>query len=276
MADSSYLSIFLNNYSSQMLQNDLLTNAMLYGSGVGQNLRDMVLAQNPIKPLTNPFEQAITGRLRSDAASTRQYADNVGEAASMVGIAREGTGQIQSALNEMEDIIEKINAGELEASNATVQENYNDLRNKIQGVVEDTDYNGIYMLDQSKWGTEQISSSGKVYIHADDDGGFNVNFYPMDEANSDLNWSDLQGSSLETDLSGQQALVDEYQGQVNTIHDMYENKEGTLKAQEASLNNQADILDQAVESRMTTTLSTEQILLDLILGDTGGIIDEST
>jgi len=57
---------------------------------------------------------------------------------------------------------------------------------------------------------------------------------------------------------------------------MYENKEGTLKAQEASLNNQADILDQAVESRMTTTLSTEQILLDLILGDTGGIIDEST
>jgi flagellin len=236
----------------------------------------MVLAQNPIKPLTNPFEQAITGRLRSDAASTRQYAKNVQEAASMVGIAREGAGQIQSALNEMEEIIEKINAGELDATNATVQENYNDLRNKIQGVVENTDYNGIYMLDQSKWGTEQISSSGKVYIHADDDGGFNVNFYPMDEANSDLNWSNLQGSSLETDLSGQQALVDEYQGQVSTIHDMYENKEGTLSAQAASLNNQADILDQAVQSRMTTTLSTEQILLDLILGDTGGIIDEST
>jgi flagellin len=273
---TSYLSVFLNNYSSQMLQNDLLTNAMLYGSGVGQNLRDMVLAQNPIKPLTNPFEQAITGRLRSDAASTRQYANNVQEAASMVGMGREAVGQIQSSLNEMEEIIEKINAGELDASSATVQENYNDLRNKVQGLVEDTDYNGIYMLDKNKWGTEQISAEGKVYIHSDDDGGFNVNFYPMNEEDSDLNWSELEGSKLETDLSGQQALVDEYQGTVSTIHDMYENKEGSLSAQAASLNNQADILDQAVQSRMTSTLSVEQILLEIILGDSGGIIDEST
>ncbi|MFP4167670.1 MAG: flagellin [Desulfonatronovibrionaceae bacterium] len=276
MSISPYYSTFLNNYSSQLLQNDLLTNSVFFGSGVGMSLRDMVLAQSPIKPLTNPFEQAITGRLRSDAASTRQYANNVGEAASMVGMGREAVGQIQSALNEMEEVIEKINAGELDASSSTVQENYNDLRNKIQGLVEDTDYNGIYMLDKNKWGTEQISAEGKVYIHADDDGGFNVNFYPMNEEDSDLNWSDLQGSELETDLSGQQALVDEFQGQVNTIYDMYENKEGTLKSQEASLNNQADILDQAVRSRMTTSLSVEQILLDLILGDSGSIINEST
>ncbi len=272
----STLQYFLNNYSTQLLQNDLLTNSVFYGSGVGQNLRDMVLAQNPIKPLTNPFEQAITGRLRSDAASTRQYANNVGEAASMVGTAREAAGQIESTLGEMEEIIEKVNAGELDPSSSTVQENYNELRDKIVGLVENSDYNGIYMLDKSKWGTEQISSGGEVYIHSDDDGGFNISFYPMDEANSDLNWSNLKGSELQTNLSNQQALVDEFQGTVSTIYDMYESKEGSLKAQEASLENQADILDQAVQSRMTTSLSVEQILMDLLLGDSGSIVNENT
>lgn len=279
MSLSPYFQTFLYDYSSQLLRNDLLTNSVFFGSGVGQSLRDMVLDTNNIRPLTNPFEQAITGKLRSDAASVRQNSDNVSEAASMVGIGREAVGQIKGALEDMEEIIDKINSGELDGSSAIVQEDYDNLREKIIGLVESTDYNGIHMLDKSQWGTEQIDSNGSVYIQAFKDGGFDVNFYPLDEANSDLDWSNLQGSELDPDtgdISTQLSYVDSYLSDVNAIYDMYESKEGSLESHAASLNNQADILDQAVQSRMSSSLSVEQILLNLILSDSGGIIDEST
>ncbi|MFO7816909.1 MAG: flagellin [Desulfovibrionales bacterium] len=278
MSLSPYFQTFLYDYSSQLLRNDLLTNSVFYGSGVGQSLRDMVLDTNNIRPLTNPFEQAITGKLRSDAASVRQNADNVSEAASMVGIGREAVGQIKGALEDMEEIIDKINSGELDGDSDIVQEDYDNLREKIIGLVESTDYNGIHMLDKSQWGTEQIDSDGSVYIQAFKDGGFDVNFYPLDTANSDFDWNNLQGSNLanEVSRSTQLSYVESYLSDVNAIYDMYESKEGSLESHAASLNNQADILDQAVQSRMSSSLSVEQILLNLILSDSGGIIDEST
>ncbi|MGM0611086.1 MAG: flagellin [Thermodesulfobacteriota bacterium] len=278
MSLSPYFQTFLYDYSSQLLRNDLLTNSVFYGSGVGQSLRDMVLDTNNIRPLTNPFEQAITGKLRSDAASVRQNSDNVSEAASMVGIGREAVGQIKGALEDMEEIIDKINSGELDGDSDIVQEDYDNLREKIIGLVESTDYNGIHMLDKSQWGTEQIDSDGSVYIQAFKDGGFDVNFYPLDTANSDFDWNNLQGSNLanEVSRSTQLSYVESYLSDVNAIYDMYESKEGSLESHAASLNNQADILDQAVQSRMSSSLSVEQILLNLILSDSGGIIDEST
>lgn len=276
MALSDFEKNFIYDVSSRLLTQDLLNNAYFAGSQVGRSLRDMVLARQPVQPLTNPFDEAITGTLRGDAAAVRRNADNVTEAAALVGTARSGTSQILEALAGMEDIIDKINTGKLDASDAQVQTDYNALRDQIIGVYESTDYNGIYMLDSSKWGTEQINSSGQVYIQAYKNGGFNISFHSVDDPVDGNNWNDLQGSELETDLAGQTLLVDRFSGAISTIDDLYKNRQTMLESQADSLESQAVLLDQAVEARRqnTTSLSVENLLINLILRESGSLLDE--
>ena len=86
MALSDLQKLFVVSTATRMWQQDLLMNAYFQGSAVGANLREMILGQQPVKPLTNPFDEAITGRLRSDSAAIRRAGQNVQEASSMVGI----------------------------------------------------------------------------------------------------------------------------------------------------------------------------------------------
>lgn len=276
MALSDFEKSFIYDVSSRLLTQDLLNNAYFAGSQVGRSLRDLVLAKQPVQPLTNPFDEAITGTLRGDAAAVRQNADNVTEAATLVGTAQSGTSQILETLGAMEDIIEKINAGELDASDPEVQADYDALRDQIIGIYENTDYNGIYMLDSSKWGTDQIDSSGQVYIQAYKEGGFNVSFHSVDDPVDGSAWTDLQGSDLETDLAGQTLLVDEFTSAITTIDDIYLNRQTMLESQATSLDNQAALLDQAVEARRqnSTSLSVENLLINLILRESGSLLDE--
>lgn len=262
----------LYDYSMKMLGQDMLTNSLFMGSSVGKSLRDMVLARQPVQPLTNPFDEAMTGTLRGDAAAVRQNSRNVAEAASMMGTAKSAVAQISNALSDMEDIIDSINEGELSASSAVVQADYEALRDKVTGLVSGTDYNGIAMLDSSQWGTDQIDATGNVWIQAFKDGGFNVTFNALDTKN----WSGLDGGDLETDLSGQLALVQSLASDIDAVLDQYSSKVSSLDYQQTQLESQATILDQAVEARrQDPTLSAEQALLNLILAGSGSLLNES-
>ncbi|MBU1247063.1 MAG: flagellin, partial [Proteobacteria bacterium] len=184
---------FIFQYSQQLLNQDFLTSSYLSGSTVGKSLRDMMLAKQPVQPLTNPFEEAITGSLRADSAAVKQNARNLVEAAKMMGTAKAAVGQINDALTQMESIIDQINSGELDGTSSVVQGEYDALKTKIDGIISGTDYNGISMLDSSKWGTQQISSSGAVWIQSLKDSGFNITFNAL---NSLTNLGDLDGSVL--------------------------------------------------------------------------------
>lgn len=272
MTLSSDQKLFIFNLAMDTWQSDLLSNSLFMGSRVGQNLRDLVLATQPVQPLTNPFEEAISGTLRADAAATRQNAANVGEAAAMMGVAKTAVTQISDALQDMEDIIDQINLGELSASSAVVQADYDALRDKIKGLVSSSDYNGISMLDGSQWGTDQIDASGNVYIQASKDGGFNITFHNLDS----INWDNLSGASLNGSLAAQLAYVQSFQQDIDAVQTTYSSKLASLENQQSQLSSQADLLDQAVANRMSSAsgMSTEQILLNLILGDSGSILDE--
>ncbi len=265
---------FIYLYSQQLLSQDFLTSSYLTGSTVGKSLRDMILAKQPVQPLTNPFEEAITGTLRADSAAVKQNARNLAEAANMMGIAKSAVGQINDALADMEDIIDKINAGTLDGTSSVVQDEYDALKSKVDGIISGTDFNGIYMLDSTKWDTEQINSSGQVYIQSQKDGGFNVSFNAL---NSLSNLGDLAGSSLGDDdtRATQLSYVESLQSDVSAILDRYTTKESSLNYQTSQTESQAIILDQAVENRRGSSLSMEQILLNLILGDSGSIVNTS-
>ncbi len=265
---------FIYNYSTQLLQQDMLTNQLFGSSKVGQDLRSMVLGKSVrATTFTNPFEEAISGTLRANAGSTRQASSNVGEAASMVGVARTDMAVIVDALEDMEDIIDKIETGELDQTSNVVQADYNALRDKITGTITNSDFNGIALLDGTQWGTDQIDSNGNVYIQTSDDGGFNITFHNV----NGYSWSSLVGSELDNssggDRAAQLALVQSFKSDMESILSIYEGKEDSLQSQETYLQSQAQLLDQAAQMRKPsdTNYSLEKLLADLIAQDTGTI-----
>ncbi|GAB6113172.1 flagellin [Desulfomicrobium salsuginis] len=276
MALTDLEKLFVYTTANQIWQQDLLMNAYFQGSSVGANLREMVLGRPAVKPLTNPYDQAITGRLRADSATIRQGARNVTEAASMVGIAAEAVGTIKSTLEDMQDIATKIKTGEL-VWNTTIRDEYNSLRDKITGIVQSTLYNGIALLDSTQWGTDQIDSGGAVHVQAFLSGGFDVTFKALDSPTPP--WSNLSGASLNNATGLQTELLElsELLGYVGTVEDIYTKRASGLNFQASSLESQADLLDQAVEARrQSPTLSLEEILVRLLLRDTGTLMDELT
>lgn len=278
MALSDLQKLFVVSTATQLWQQDLLINAYFQGSAVGANLREMVLGRQPVQPLTNPYDEAITGRLRADSATIRQAARNVQEAASMVGIAAEAVGTIKTTLEEMESIAQQVKEGDLTYS-ASVATEYNALRDKIVGIVESTLYNGIALLDSGEWDTEQIDASGNVHIQSTlstdpNSGGFDVTFRALDTIpwSTQLSGTDLGAAgTLQTQLD----RLSGYIGDMTTQEELYSQRQGGLVSQALSLESQADLLDQAVEARrQEPTLSLEEILIRLLIRETGTLVDE--
>jgi len=278
MALSDIEKSFIYEYSARLLERDMLTNQLFAGSAVGRNLRSLVLGL-PVRAatFTNPFEEAISGTLRADAGATRQAARNVGEAASMMGVARTGMATITGALRDMQEIIDKINAGELDGSSSVVQGDYNALRDKIVGTISGTDFNGISMLDSDKWGTSQIDADGKVFIQSDKSGGFDISFHAVDTPSSGVAWADLSGAALGDDgtRATQLGFVQTLASEMESVQSMYQSKEDSLHSQELALQSQAQILDNAARLRKPSdpAMSLEKLLAELILKESGTIFD---
>lgn len=267
---------FIYNYSQQLLQQDMLTNQLFGSSQVGQDLRSLVLG-GPMRAatFTNPFEEAISGTLRADANATKQASRNVGEAASMMGIAHNSMSTIVDTLESMEDIISDIEAGNLDATSSIVQSDYDALRDKITGLISSTDYNGIYFLDSTQWGTDQINASGQVYVQSNTNGGFNLAFHSVDGGSASTDWSDLSGAALDGSLATQKSFVDNLKQWASSIEDMYNVKEDSLFNQQTQLEGQAQLLDNAAQLRKPSdpNYSLEKLLADLLIQETGTIYD---
>lgn len=278
MAISDLYKALVYDTSMQMLQQDMLINAYFHGSAVGANLRSMLLGKQPVKPLTNPFDEALTGKLRSDSRTIRQNARNVKEAALMMGMARDAVATIKSTLEEMQALAKKIKNKELDYD-TTIRDAYDALRDKIKGIVGETKFNNIPLLDSTKWGTDQINAQGNVHIQGFLDGGFDVTFRPLDA----VDWNSLKGSDLAGDPDDpSSALHDQLQslsgfiGDMTLVEDIYSRRRDGLEYQAAGLESQADLLDQAVEARRhTPTLSLEEILLRLLSRYTGTIMNQT-
>ena len=274
-------SLMYSSYNN-IWQHEMLMNAYFHGSAVGANLRKMMIGQQPVMPLTNPFDEAITGKLRSDSRSIRQNARNVQEAAQMMGIASEAMKTIKTTLEEMEALARdlKEQKDNHENGNWVASEgdkaDYKAMYNKIQSIIEYTKYNGIPLLDSSKWaGTEQIDTDGNVFIKGlpGSDGGFDVTFRGLDE----MAWNDLDENQLtEDDIDSLLSNISSTLGDITLIDDIYSRRKSGLEFHAASLESQADILDQAVEARrQTPTLSLEEIILNLLHRYSGTIFNQT-
>ena len=277
MAFSNYQSMLIN-LSSQLLQQNLLTNSTFFGSSVGQNLREMVLGESPPRAttFTDPFSEAITGSIRADAGALRQNARNIGEAASMVDIAQQATETIKNKLEEAEQVLESYNAGDI--SEAEAEEDYNALLNDITATIKETDYNGIPLLDGDQWSSEsRITDQGEVYIQGMKEDGFNVNFYDLSKFKKNGSYgfdTDLGGS---TTVDEQLTKVEDAQGTISSIDDIYQTRVSNLESQQAATESQALLLEQvAASQRSAGSSDLDSLLLEYILRNSGKLFDGST
>lgn len=199
----------------------------------------------------------------------------------MVGVAASAVGAIKGILEEMQSLARQIKDGELTYS-ATVANQYNALRDSLKPIIEGTYHNGIALLDKNQWGTDQISSSGKVYIQSllgtkAAGGGFDLVFHELDKAGlgalSGANLENNPDGSLQTELD----KLSTYIGDMKNLQEIYAERAVGLQYQAAALDSQADLLDLAVQARrQTPTLSLEETLIRLLLRQTGTLVDEKS
>ncbi|GAB1408889.1 flagellin [Desulfovibrionales bacterium] len=271
MALSDWGRYLVFSMATQLWSQDWIMNHYTHGSAAGKNLRDMVLARQPVKPLTNPFDEAITGRLRADSRALMQNARNVREAGAMVDMAASAVGSIKTALEEMQALAMAVDAGDMTAGAAAGD--YNALRDKITSIIKHTQFNGIHLLDDTAWGTDQIDTEGKVYVQGLVDGGFDVSLQKLPQ--SDL--AHLSGAhladpgDLQTELDALSGLV----GDMDTLSKLYTKRADGLKHQATTLESQAEFLQQAVEARrQEPTKSIEDIVLEMLTRKSGTLMDE--
>ena len=270
---------FVYDYSSRLLERDMLTNQLFAGSAVGQNLRSLVLGE-PVRAatFTNPFEEAISGTLRADAGATRQAARNVGEAASMMGVARTGMATVLHRAeryggHHRQDQLRRAGRVQFRGPERLQRPARQGSRQPFPGRIT----TGYPCSTGGQWGTSQIDADGKVFIQSDKSGGFNISFHAVDTPASGVNWSDLSGAALgdagtrATQLGYVQTLASE----MNSIQSMYQSKEDSLQSQELALQSQAQILDNAAQLRKPSDpdYSLEKLLADLIARNSGTIFD---
>ena len=274
MALSDLQRLVVYDTATQLWQQDMLMNAYFHGSSVGANLRSMLLGRQPVQPLTNPFDEAITGKLRADSRTIRQNARNVREGGAMMGIAAEAVGRVKGLLEEMEALAKSVQEKIAEGGSASLddKEDYKALRLRIEGIVGSTKFNRIALLDGNQWGTDQIGADGKVFIQGFQDGGFDLNFRNLDRF-SPLGEDALDdGGRLEDQLD----LLSGFIADMATIGDIYTRRQEGLEFQASALESQADLLDQAVQARrQTPPKSLEEILLDLLFRNSGRIVDQT-
>jgi flagellin len=230
---------------------------------------------------------ALGGSLRGDAAMLRQASSNVSEAQAMMTMAADAAGNIASLLKDAQTLAGDFLAATqgqspgdpaYDALYEQYQPLYEAISKNIDSIIKNTTYNGLALLNGNAWanGDERFSVTrdagnnpvaASVHIQAGA-GGF-----PLTFSNMSTDFSDLVTKRGLYNSPAVLADLSRLQGSAQTLADLYAGRAGSLQSQAASLQSQAKILGEAAAQRAKTpaSVSTESILLDLILRDSGGI-----
>ncbi|SCM73852.1 hypothetical protein [Desulfovibrio sp. 86] len=107
--------------------------------------------------------EALTGKIRSNAAMLRQGANNASEAASMSGSIANAAASLSATLSEMLALAQKVQADP--SQSATASPAFKALATTLAATVSGAQYNGISLLDSDAWGTDKrltVSADGAM------------------------------------------------------------------------------------------------------------------
>lgn len=284
MSLSAYQREFIYNYSLQLLQQDLLTNSLFAGGPVGESLRGMVLPSSgvAITSLTNPSEEAVTGRLRSDAAALRQAGRNVGEAGAIYDSLESATTTLKTNFKRMQEIIDQVQAGSMSGTSA--QSEYQDIEAQNKSIIQTLRYNGIYLMDGSgsNWSGDQrlksvTATTAKLYIQSDPKAnqGFNLtltnfaDYYGAAKAYNSANI--LSWAAASADLVAAEAALNPDAAAISSYVDTFGSRKTSMRSQQDALEAQAAALDTVVTNARVTARDALSLLMEYLQGRSGSV-----
>ncbi|MDR3176550.1 MAG: hypothetical protein LBU06_08475 [Desulfovibrio sp.] len=239
----------------------------LVQEGGGETLIERLLAPRQ-KSGREIAAEALTGRMRSEAAGLRQSAQNAAEGTSIADTLIAAGESISESLSAMRSIAAGYPSMTAQ-ERATAQTEYEAALSDIKNIVKSTSYNGMALLDGAQWSKDERTEDGKIKIRL---GGWDKEISLTDLqsfAGALPQWADIAsdaatsattlGSSLETmrvrDLSWQ-AL------------------EQSFKSNAEALERQAGILaDSAARSVLGAKDDPLARLLYTLLTDQGKLVD---
>lgn len=119
--------------------------------GGGQSLADSLL-KGRTKSGREIAAEALTGRLRSDAALFRQAKSNALEGQGIADTLHTSMQGISAALTTMRDIAARFDTSTTQAAD---QAAYNQARQTIGNLVRNAEYNGISLMDKTNWDKDE-------------------------------------------------------------------------------------------------------------------------
>lgn len=270
-----------------LIGQQFLAQALANGGSLDSAVQSMLINPGPVTSGKEKSATALTGRIRSDAATLKQSAKNASEGAAMASMIKESALSLGETLSEMQTIVQSYQSGQM--SEAEAQATFNSLAKNVSAMVSGTKYNGISLMDKDGWNDDRLDVTGNtasISIQMGSASAFSLH---------DL--SSLKGFELtllgpEKAMDGLASLTDTLSksiGTLNTIASGYEALAGSYTSQAKALENQSEILTKAAaraiseagkhpadvaDSNSEKTLNT--FLLDMLLRDSGKVVDTSS
>lgn len=281
----------LLNMALQLSMQDMFSGSWFSGALMNQVWTEMLRAGvNGLIRNTGGADllgAALGGSLRADAATLRQASSNISEAQAMMSMAARASGDIAGLLKEAQTLADDfLTATEGMTPGTTAydalyeqyQPLYQAISKNINSIIKNTTYNGIALLNGNAWasGDERLSVTrdagnnpvaASVHIQAGDSG------FPLVFSNMSTDFFDVAVKRGLYDNPAVQTGLSSLQSSAQNLADLYAGRASSLQNQAASLQSQAQILGEAAAKRAGTpaSVSTESLLLNLILRDTGSI-----
>ena len=276
---------YLQHQTLALLGQQFLIQALYNSGSMDSAIADLLLQPRSATTGKEKAATALTGRIRGDAATMRQGAQNASEAARMAEIAKNATLSVAETLNEMQTLIQAVRNNEMTAAAATPT--YQGLAEKLTSTIEGAHYNGIALLDKTSWDdddrlTKVSDSTATVSIQV---GGTASTFTLRDiSAMKDLANVDLEAANsiLDQDISDIATNL----GIANSLSSGFQSLAGTYTSESKFLDKQAETLTQAALRAQSSTINSPEtgltedrmktILIDMLLREQGKLVDTSS
>lgn len=273
MAAGFYSASLLQNQALALLQQQMIGQIFEGGDGLNSSIVDALL-----KPRATTGReiaaQALTGRIRTDAGMLRQASRNLSEAGSLTGVGSEGAQTLATSIDRMLAIAQEVKADPTKQTG--LQDEFNSLKQTIAAKVSGTTYNGISLLDGSKWGpgkddrvTPGANNTGSISIQAGETAR-PLTLYDMNAVSTAVSGLSLDPGDIDAAISG----LSTQKKTSDMVAKSYQSAAAGFASDSRSSERQADILSvTAARAAAGAGRDPQSVLLNLLLGDQGKIFD---
>jgi flagellin-like hook-associated protein FlgL len=263
-------------YSMQLLRGQML-GQLLLGQISGISLNEFILGKPaPARSGRAMMNDALTGLMRSDAAMLHQASKNMGEGEVVSRLAGEGVQSVHEKISRMRDIAVQVQTSG--AATLEQEDEFEALAAQVTATVENTDYNGIKLLDGGAWkgdsdngGVFNNGNTGTLYLQAGRS-PVELTLYNLDYLKG-FSDSDLGTSALNATV----ATLDAARQSLAGMRESYAARAGLYASEAASYERQAGILDEATGKAVPgDEQSLKDALLNILLREQGMLINYSS